>query len=103
MPTSCGGAMVVVEESAEALAAMHGTVLVRRRRRYGQRVGEPLVVAFVMVVRHVLRNRAPQVPLTDWDHPGQALAADREDESLRERIQVRTPRRQQKHLRPFPC
>jgi hypothetical protein len=91
--------LVEAQESAEARSSHDATVGVGRRgTRLDEGVVEALMVSFEMIVRGVLGEDVSEVSLAEGDHAAQALGLDGEDESLCERVQVRTSRGEQQRL-----
>jgi hypothetical protein len=58
------------------------------------------MVPLVVVVRHKLRDRSPQVALAQRHQSIEALTLDRQDEPLGERVEVRASSGQSHHLHP---
>src|SRR5450631_2004310 len=95
--------MVVVEQATESLAPVHPAILVRWRwRALEQDVVQTLMVPLTMVVGEVLADGPPQMSFSQRHDPVEAFALDRKYNSLRVRVQVRTPRWQQHCLHPCP-
>jgi hypothetical protein len=88
--------MGVAEKATQTLSPANGDAGIRRHS-VDQFVAEPLMIAFAVVVDHDLRERMPQVPLTDRDETIQALFFDRPDESLRMRVAIRRAKRSLDH------
>ncbi len=59
-----------------------------------QPIAQTMMGPLAVVVLHVLRDRSPQMPLAEDHQAIQALGLDREHESLRVGVQIRTSRRQ---------
>jgi hypothetical protein len=94
--TSGGGAVVIAEHSAQALAAFDlAGGLSDLVAGFNQSILQPLMAALGVVVRKVLAYGVPQRVLTEEDHPVQALVFDGPHEPLLMRIQGRRPRRQE--------
>jgi hypothetical protein len=87
---SRGGAVVVAQEATEALATRSriGVVVDRRGDRGDQSAVEALVVPLEMVVLDELRDREPEVALTERNELAQALGLEREHKPLGDRVQV---------------
>ncbi len=80
------------QETAETFTAVNHSNAARGLDGHDQLVVEPLMVPLVMVVLHLLGDRAPQMYFAQWNQPIQALALDRKHKSFREGVQIRTPR-----------
>jgi hypothetical protein len=61
-------------------------------RPVDQGISQALMVAFAMIVRHVLQDHPAEMLLAKRHHSLQTLALDRKHKSLREGVQIRTPR-----------
>jgi hypothetical protein len=85
--------MVVVEKTTEALTAVNSSVAGGRGRRFDQIVPQPLMVPLAVIVRDVFGHCSTQVPLAERYESIETFAANREHEPLRERVQIRAPRR----------
>jgi hypothetical protein len=48
-----------------------------KRDTFNQPISQPLMIPFAMVVRHESWDRPPEMALTDWHHPIEALFFDR--------------------------
>jgi len=93
--------MVKAEESAEAIASLHGGG--RALRRYGvlqKPVVESLVVSLAVIVLDVLPREEAQVAVTERDHSIETFLFDRPNKPLGIRVEIGTPRRQAKGLDP---
>src|SRR4029453_19340266 len=76
------GPLIEIEHPAQALAALHATRrIIGPRPCDDQRIGESLVIALTMIVRHEFRNRAPEMPLAERNQPIQTFFFDRSHES----------------------
>ena len=82
--------MIEAEQAAEAGAAHDSSVVVRGLWfRINHAVSEALVIPLEVVVRDVFGDDLAQVPLAEGDDEPQAFLADRADEALGVRVQVR--------------
>jgi len=91
--------LIEVEESAKPFAATDGTRAVGRSGRWkGNDIAEALVIPFGVIMRDELPDRSPQMTLAEWDDVPQAFLLNRANESFRERVQIRSPSRQQQEL-----
>src|ERR1017187_4413423 len=67
------GAFIVVEQTAQTrTAANAANDAARRRRTRDQRVLQALVIALVMIVRDVFRDRPSEMPLANRNQPIEA-------------------------------
>jgi hypothetical protein len=85
--------MVVVQDSSDALSAADRARRAQRRGTDEQLIGDSLVIPFVVIVRQVLCDGAPKMPLSERDHSIQAFVLDRPHKPLRGGIAVRRPHR----------
>ena len=93
--------MVETEESAEAVAPLHGGGRALRRCRVLQKpVVESLVVSLAVIVLDVLPREEAQVAVTERDHSIETFLFDRPNKPLGIRVEIGTPRRQPKGLDP---
>src|SRR5688500_16971377 len=93
--------MVEIEESAEAVAALHVAGRALRWCRVLQKpVLESLMVSLAVVVLDVLPREEAQVALTERDHSIETFLFDRPHKPLRVRVEIGTPRRQPNGLDP---
>jgi hypothetical protein len=93
--------MIITQEPAEALAALHGLFATDLRvTRKQQDVAFPLVVPLGMVMLDISLKRPSQGALAEQNHPAQTLLLHRPDPALRVSIQVRAARRQHERLDP---
>src|ERR1700720_3955451 len=85
--------VLVVQHPAETFPPMHFT-LGARTLRLGtdQCIGQTLVVALAMVMRHEFSTRFPHRALAEQDHPLQAGFLDRPYKPFRVGVQIGTPR-----------
>src|SRR5712691_11290243 len=91
---SSGLAIIVAEQSAEALPSRHGTRLVPYcpLPRDHVVVGT-VMIALVMIMGQVLLDRIIQRAFPQHDHLREGLLLDGTYESFTVRVQIRTPRR----------
>jgi hypothetical protein len=80
--------IVVTEKATDALAPPNAPAGMLASNTIHQFVAEALMVAFAVVVDHELRERAPEVPLTQLYDPLQAFLFDRTNKPLRVCIAV---------------
>src|SRR5512138_2676668 len=85
------GSFVVIEQPAQPRPTANAADISFVYGTLNQFVLNPLVIALSMVVRDVLRNRPPEVALTDRDHAVETLIPDRAHEALGVRIRIRRP------------
>ena len=81
------GAFVVLEQPAETLVA-HDTTVADGFRWFDQLVPEPLMVPLSVIMSKVLGTGSSERSFAEKDELVQALALDRENESLRKCVQV---------------
>ena len=90
---SRGFAVVEAQQPAETSAAPNLAIAVRCRRSAADEVvTEALVRAFLMVVVHILADRAAELGLAEEDQLVLALGLDRQNEALGEGVEVRDSR-----------
>ena len=81
--------MVITQEPAQSLAALHGLpaadVCIPREQ---QDVALSLVIPLSMVMFDIFAQRPPQGALAEQNNPGQALLLHRPDPAFRIRIQI---------------
>jgi hypothetical protein len=93
--------MVKTEESAEAVAPLHGGGRVLRRCRVLQKpVVESLMVSLAVVVLDVLPREEAQVAVTERDYSIETFLFDRPNKPFGVRVEIGTPRRQPNWLDP---
>ena len=81
--------MVEVEYATESLPALYSTTVIDRgTRTLQQPILQPLMIAFFVIMRHVMRERAFQRGSAEKDHAPGALLLYRAHESLRVCIQI---------------
>ncbi len=86
-----GPPVVVVQDSTQPFSSSDiATRVGRATSILDQLVLEPLMIALDVVVLGVCLHGRPKVTLAEWNDLGQAFGLDRENESLRIRIQVGT-------------
>jgi hypothetical protein len=83
--------VIEAQQPAKAFAAVDRSVAVSGGGRFEQAVVEGLVRALGVVVRRILAQHVAQMACAEGDHLVEALAADRADEALGERLQIRYP------------
>src|SRR5450759_1547424 len=92
------GAFIVVEQTAQTrTAANAANDAARRRRTRDQRVLQALVIALVMIVRDVFRDRPSEMPLANRNQPIEALLFDRSHEPFGVGIRIGRLIRRQHH------
>ena len=85
------GAVVIVQHSAQPLAAQHCSRMTRLAFIWhDQPVAETLVVSLAVIVRREFVDRLPQRAFTEEDHPVQAGFLDGSNKALRLGIGVRS-------------
>jgi len=95
LPMSCGGSVIVLQQSTEPLTRQNAAVADGLgRHRHDQLIAQALMVAFAMVVLDELADGSPERPFTDENHPIQAGFLDRPYEALRVRVEIRGTGRQ---------
>jgi hypothetical protein len=80
--------VVEVEHSTEALAPMHWLRWRDDRGRPQELIGEALMIAFSVVMRHEVGDRVLKRGLSEEDHSVQALGLYGADKAFGERIQI---------------
>src|ERR1700693_4021749 len=91
---SSGSAVVVVQHAAQALAPLDHACFSKMARFWAdESIGQALVIAFGVIMRHKLLNPFAQRALTEPDHALQTGFLDAAHESLGVRIQIRRTRR----------
>jgi hypothetical protein len=86
-------AMVITQEPAQSLAALHRPLTTNVRiPREQQDVALPLVISLSVEMLDIFAQRPSQRTLTEEHHLGQALLLHRPDPALRIGIQVRAAR-----------
>jgi hypothetical protein len=92
-------AMVITQEPAQSLAALHGPLTTNVRiPREQQDIAPPLVVSLSVEMLDIFAQCPSQRALTEENHLGQALLLHRPDPALRIGIQVRAACRQHERL-----
>ena len=95
LPMSCGGSVIVLQQSTEPLTRQNAAVAVcQGRYRHDQLIAQALMVAFAMIVLDELANGSPEGRFTDKNDPVQAGFLDRPNEALRVRVEIRGTGRQ---------
>jgi hypothetical protein len=89
-----------ITETTHRLAAPHAAAVRLNLYAVDQFVAKPLMVALAMVMDCEVGERAPEVPLTQRNHPIQAFLFDRRNKPLRMRIAVRGTERCLDHGTP---
>ena len=85
-----GVAVVIAEQAAQSLTTSHLPVRTADAFfRFEQRVPEPLMVAFSVIMMDELSDGTAQRWLTEEDHPLQALALDRQNKPFDVSVQIR--------------
>ncbi len=90
-PVLRGLAMIVLQHAAKSLTAID---LSGRPGLLGERdlIPQSLMIALSMIMLGIFGDRPPQSLLVEYEKLPQALALDREYESLSERVEIRTAR-----------
>ena len=87
--TLSGGAVIVVEHSAEAAPASHRSVTTSETGiRENEQIADALVISLAVIVRHELANGCPQRVLAEQNQPVQTGLLDGSHKSLGICVQV---------------
>ena len=87
------GSIVVVQLATQTLTTLNRSCVSEVvPLRLDESVTQALVITFIVIVRDEVLNSRPQRTLTEEDEPFQTGFLDAAHESLRVRVQIRTPR-----------
>ena len=87
------GQVVIIQEATESCTPTDPTLTWNGHDALDQRIAQPLMIAFVMIVRDVLGHGLPKVPLAERKEAIQTFMFDRPNEALSMRIRIRRPPR----------